>query len=53
MLLLMRGSAERRGARERIGVIEKVHSCIDGRITPGRYCNDHQPQSRRSPSSAR
>jgi hypothetical protein len=34
-------------------VIEKLHSCIDGRITPGRYCKDHRPPSRRSPSSAR
>jgi hypothetical protein len=53
MLLLLRGSAERRGALEPIRVIAKLHSCIDGRITPGRDRNDHQPPSRRSPSSAR
>jgi hypothetical protein len=52
MLLLLRGSAERRGARERMGAIEKLHSCIDGRTTPARYRKDHQPPSRRSPSSA-
>ena len=52
MLLLLRGSAERRGARERIGAIEKLHSCIDGRTTPARYRKDHHPPSRRSPSSA-
>jgi hypothetical protein len=52
MLLLLRGSAERRGARERIGAIEKLHSCIDGRTTSARYRKDHQPPSRRSPCSA-
>jgi hypothetical protein len=33
-------------------VIEKLHSCIDGHITPARYRKDHQPPSRRAPSAA-